>query len=107
MNIKYTIAYHAGCIDLVVPADAVGTWYNTPHDLEGKTIAIGDFGDSPYYTLIKILDHNGLDARTDVNIVVISHLDMPRVLEEGQIDAFISWEPIPLMAEQMGVGKIV
>jgi len=74
--------------------------------LKGKTIAVGDFSDSPMYSLIKILEYNGVNSRTDVNIIVVPYADMPATLEKGQIDAFISWEPIPLIARDQGVGRI-
>lgn len=63
-------------------------------DLEGKTIAIPGKGTVQDFLLQKFLKENNLN----VNVVIVKPPEMIAVLERGEIDGFIAWEPYPARA---------
>ncbi len=63
-------------------------------DLEGKIIAIPGKGTVQDFLLQKFLKENNLN----VNVVIVKPPEMIAVLERGEIDGFIAWEPYPARA---------
>lgn len=63
-------------------------------DLKGKTIYATGEGATPQYTLDYILEKNGLDPKTDVNIVYLStHGELATKAAEGGVDLCVLPEP--------------
>jgi len=62
-----------------------------PADLKGKKIGLTK-GSSAHYFLDLFLNANGLKA-SDVEIINIDTLSLPKALADGQIDAISTWEP--------------
>ncbi|KYK35646.1 MAG: ABC transporter substrate-binding protein [Theionarchaea archaeon] len=63
-------------------------------DLEGKTIAIPGKATVQDFLLQRFLKENDLH----VNVVIVKPPEMIAVLEKGEIDGFIAWEPYPARA---------
>lgn len=63
-------------------------------DLEGKTIAIPGKATVQDFLLQRFLKDHGLN----VNAVIVKPPEMITVLEKGEIDGFIAWEPYPARA---------
>ena len=81
---------HYGCINAVA-TDASGI--ESIADLKGRNVGIpGGMGSDPAILLQRMLTANGL-AVTDVNLQVFDNADLATALQEGQIEAFISWDP--------------
>jgi NitT/TauT family transport system substrate-binding protein len=65
-------------------------------DLNGKTVAVPQFGNTQHLSLLSLLTANGLSPRTSggtVNIVQSSNADIPNLMERGNIDAALIPEP--------------
>ncbi|MBG9979759.1 ABC transporter substrate-binding protein [Facklamia sp. DSM 111018] len=75
-------------------------------DLKGKTIAYVP-GTMHHLLLLETLDRAGLSPEKDVSLVNIDFFDMGQALASGSIDAFLSGEPYPSMAEIDGYGKVL
>ncbi len=67
-------------------------------DLEGKTIAIPGKATVQDFLLQKFVKENNLN----VNVVIVKPPEMIAVLEKGEIDGFIAWEPYPARAQIEG-----
>ena len=67
-------------------------------DLEGKTIAIPGKATVQDFLLQRFLKDHGLN----VNVVIVKPPEMIAVLEKGEIDGFIAWEPYPARAYTEG-----
>lgn len=81
---------HFGCIN-VVATDASGI--ESIEDLKGKNVGIpGGMGSDPAILLQRMLTAYGI-AVTDVNLQVFNNADLATALQEGQIEAFVSWDP--------------
>lgn len=63
-------------------------------DLSGKTIAIPGKATVQDFLLQRFIKENGLD----INTVIVKPPEMIAVLEKGEIDGFIAWEPYPARA---------
>lgn len=63
-------------------------------DLSGKTIAIPGKATVQDFLLQRFVKENGLDVET----VIVKPPEMIAVLERGEIDGFIAWEPYPARA---------
>ncbi len=64
--------------------------------LQGKRIAYA-FGSNAHYSLLEALSFGGL-GENDVSLVQMDVTDMVDALDNGEIDAFSAWEPVPFMA---------
>jgi len=60
-------------------------------DLEGKTIAIPGKATVQDFLLQRFLTDNNIS----VNVVIVKPPEMIAVMEKGEIDGFIAWEPYP------------
>ena len=63
-------------------------------DLEGKTIAIPGKATVQDFLLQKFMT----DHHLNLNVVIVKPPEMIAVLEKGEIDGFIAWEPYPARA---------
>ena len=72
-------------------------------DLSGKTIAIPGKATVQDFLLQRFIKENGLDVET----VIVKPPEMIAVLEKGEIDGFIAWEPYPARAHVDGYTVLV
>lgn len=80
---------------------------NDVSELKGKTIAIPSRFSPHYIMLHKYLTDNGLEPGVDVKTPDMAPPDMVQALAVGQIDGYIVAEPFGVMAEELGIGKIL
>lgn len=74
--------------------------------LSGMTVAIPGYSTVQDFLLRKALDKHSIDVKK-VNIIVIKPPEMIGLLQKGEIDAIIAWEPFNAKAVIMGVGRIL
>ncbi len=91
------------CSALVVRKDSGLT---SVKDLKGKRIAYVP-GTMHEILLREALVHAGLDPAKDVTLVRVDFFDMGTALAKGDIDAFLSGEPLPTQAVLQGYGEIL
>jgi NitT/TauT family transport system substrate-binding protein len=75
-------------------------------DLKGRKIGYVP-GTMHEILLRETLSQHGLSPRTDVQLMRVDFFDMGLALARGDIDAFLSGEPFPTMAEEKGYGTIL
>ncbi len=69
---------------------------NSVTDLEGKTVAVPQLGNTQHLCLLNLLSESGLAAKSDggtVDVVAVANADIQGMLEQGQIDAALVPEP--------------
>jgi NitT/TauT family transport system substrate-binding protein len=76
----------------------------TISDLEGKTVAVPGLSTVQDFLLKKALREQGVNLEK-VKFIVIKPPEMINVLRNGDVDAFIAWEPYPAKAHTMKVGR--
>ena len=91
------------CSALVVGKDSD---IKTTKDLKGKTIAYVP-GTMHHILLLEVLNKAGLDPAKDVTLKKIDFFDMGQALASKSIDAFLSGEPFPSIAEIDGYGRVL
>ena len=75
-------------------------------DLKGSKIGYVP-GTMHEILLRETLTRNGLSPRTDVQLLRVDFFDMGLALSQGDIQAFLSGEPFPTLAEEKGYGTIL
>ena len=93
---------HVGCFELI-GTDRV----RAIRDLKGKSVGIGAFGGVEHVFLSSMAAYVGLDPRTEIDFVVLPSAESVRRLEEGTIDAVISFPPLPQELRARQVGHVV
>ncbi|MDR0380812.1 MAG: ABC transporter substrate-binding protein [Oscillospiraceae bacterium] len=99
MKFSVVEGLHYGCISIVVKPDSGIT---EPADLVGKTIGIDEMGSSPFQVASAWLAQNGIDIKTEVEIVPFGadgNLQI-EALKNGEIDATALWDPFGTVAEE-------
>lgn len=91
------------CSALVVGKDS---GIESVEDLKGKTIAYVP-GTMHHILLLETLTKAGLDPNEDVTLQKIDFFDMGQALASNSIDAFLSGEPYPSIAEIDGYGRVL
>ena len=91
------------CSALVVGKDSD---IKTTKDLKGKKIAYVP-GTMHHILLLEVLNKAGLDPAKDVTLQKIDFFDMGQALASKSIDAFLSGEPFPSIAETDGYGRVL
>ncbi|MEN6486915.1 MAG: NrtA/SsuA/CpmA family ABC transporter substrate-binding protein [Syntrophobacteraceae bacterium] len=91
------------CSALVVKKDGP---VQSPADLRGKRIGYVP-GTMHEILLREVLARAGLSADKDVQLVRVDFFDMGTALAGGAIDAFLSGEPFPAVAQLQGYGRIL
>jgi NitT/TauT family transport system substrate-binding protein len=79
-------------------------------DLDGKTVAIPQFGNTQHLSLLALLSANGLKASTSggsVSVVQSSNADIANLMARGNIDAALVPEPWGSILEWDRDGRIV
>lgn len=77
-------------------------------DLKGKKIGVSSKGSATYYALAYTLQQAGLNPNTDVTIVPAGTLSAQvAALKSGQLDAFMSQEPVTTQVTSSGDGRVV
>lgn len=66
-------------------------------ELRGKRIGV-PYGSNAHYTLLEALSAANLHSG-DIHLIPMDVDRLPQALQEGRIDAFAAWEPIPATAE--------
>ncbi|MBF0347072.1 MAG: ABC transporter substrate-binding protein [Magnetococcales bacterium] len=74
-------------------------------DLRGQRIGYA-FGSNAHYALLTALSANGV-TESEVTLVPMEVDAMPLALDQGRIDAFSAWEPIPSVAAQVYGHKVI
>lgn len=88
---------HYGCIN-VVATDASGIESIT--DLKGRTVGIpGSMGSDPAILLQRMLVAYGMELH-ECNLQVFNNADLATALQEGHIEAFVSWDPYATVVSQ-------
>lgn len=72
--------------------------------LEGKTVAVPGLSTVQDFLLKQALRRQGVKLEK-VKFIVIKPPEMIPALRNGDVDAFIAWEPYPAKARSMGVGQ--
>ncbi len=65
-------------------------------DLEGKTVAIPQIGNTQHLCLLALLEENGLEtteAGGTVNVVAVENSNLQTMFEQGEVDAALPPEP--------------
>ncbi len=75
-------------------------------DLKGKKIGYVP-GTMHEILLRETLVQNGIDPNRDVRLTRVDFFDMGMALASGGIDAFLSGEPFPTLAQEQGFGEIL
>ena len=91
------------CSALVCRKDA---GLKTVADLKGKRIGYVP-GTMHEILLREALTRAGLDPNKDVTLMRVDFFDMGTALSKGDIDAYLSGEPLPTQAVQQGYGKVM
>lgn len=91
------------CSALVVGKDS---GVKSVEDLKGKNIAYVP-GTMHHILLLETLTKAGLNPNEDVTLQKIDFFDMGQALASNSIDAFLSGEPYPSIAEIDGYGKVL
>ncbi len=76
------------------------------NELKGKTIGYVP-GTMHEILLRELLTKNGLNPNSDVKLTRVDFFDMGTALAKGSIDAFLSGEPFPTIAQKKGYGYIL
>lgn len=83
-----------------------GAGIASPADLKGKRIAYVP-GTMHEILLREVLTRAGLDPAKDVTLMRVDFFDMGTALAKGDVDAFLSGEPLPTQATLQGYGEIL
>lgn len=74
-------------------------------DLDGKTVAIPQIGNTQHLCLLKLLEDNGLspaDKGGTVNVTAVENADVMNMMDQGNIDAALVPEPWGTTLEKNG-----
>ena len=93
----------AKCSALVVGRNS---GIDKPEQLRGKRIAYVP-GTMHEVLLRELLQRCGLDARRDVRLLRVDFFDMNAALSRGDVDAYLSGEPLPTQAVRRGLGRVL
>lgn len=91
-------AARIGSDDTMALVAREGSGIKTPKDLKGKRIATS-FGTVNHLYLLGLLEKNGIDLK-DVTLVNTPPADMPVALQAKGVDAFVGWDPFPILADK-------
>ncbi len=91
LDVKITGGVHTGCLRVQA---GIKTDIRTIADLKGRKIAISTIGSPPHLYASRVLAVNGMDPRRDVEWVVNPPDTAQLALDQGQVDAVASAEPI-------------
>jgi NitT/TauT family transport system substrate-binding protein len=113
-DVKYIVGAATGSFgelvvgkDVQLPHESAG-YPAVIQDLKGKKIGVSSKGSATYYGLVYVLQQAGLNPDTDVTIVPAGALSAQvAALDSGQLDAFVSQEPVTTQVTTSGDGRVV
>jgi NitT/TauT family transport system substrate-binding protein len=91
LDVKITGGVHTGCLRVQAGAK---TDIKGVEGLRGKKIGIPTMGSPPFLFASRVLAANGMDPRKDVTWIVVAPDVMALALDNGQVDAIATSEPI-------------
>jgi NitT/TauT family transport system substrate-binding protein len=94
MDLKLTGGIHTGCLRVQAGAK---TNIKNVNDLKSKRVGITHMGSPPFLFASRVLADQGMDPRKDVEWVTMAEDTMAKALDEGQVDAVASAEPVGTM----------
>lgn len=89
---------------------AKGAEINSVLDLDGKTVAVPQLGNTQHLCLLNLLVESGLAAKSDggsVEVVAVANADMQGMLEQEQIDAALVPEPWGSILEEKSGAEVI
>lgn len=78
----------------------------TVKNLKGKMVAIPGHATMQDFLLRRALHNSGMTFQ-DIRPIVLKPSEMPQALEQKNIDAFIAWQPYPVLAVKMQSARVV
>lgn len=78
---------------------------NSVKDLDGKTVAVPQIGNTQHLSLLHLLDENELEPVTEggtVNVTAVANADVANMMDRGDIDAALVPEPWGATLEEQG-----
>ncbi len=84
---------------------AAGSDIEEVADLDGKTVAIPQIGNTQHLCLLKLLEDNGLSTTEEggtVNVAAVDNADVRNMMDQGNIDAALVPEPWGSTLEESG-----
>jgi NitT/TauT family transport system substrate-binding protein len=93
---------HIGCLELFVTPRV-----RSLRDLQGKTVVVVAPGSAPHVFLASIMAYIGLDPRKDIHLVTQAPAEAVRLLEAGQVDAYITSPPWAQELRARRVGRVL
>jgi NitT/TauT family transport system substrate-binding protein len=107
LDVKIPLAVHTGCIKALAAPDS-SIWI--PADLKGKRIGVGGMGATPTIIIQRYLAELGISTVTpnlEVEWVIFPTTELPLALERGQVDAIGINDPVALIVENSGKGRVI
>ena len=96
-ELNVVMGAHYGCINIVATEES---GIRDVSDLAGRTVGIpGSMGSDPAIMLQRTLVAHDIKI-SDVNMSVFNNADLATALQEGFIEAFISWDPYATLVSQ-------
>lgn len=99
LDINIIESAHTGCIQGATTKDS---GIKSAADLKGKKVGIAAEGDVPQLQLSEEMRQAGLDPMKDVEWLIYPDPQLELALNNGEIDAFASWDPFTTMALDNG-----
>jgi len=93
-DLRLTGGIHTGCLRIQAGAK---TDIKTVQDLKGKKLGITNMGSPPFLFASRVLADKGIDPKNGVEWVTLPGAAMSKALDQGQVDAVASAEPIGTM----------
>jgi NitT/TauT family transport system substrate-binding protein len=90
-DLKLTGGIHTGCLRIQAGAK---TNIKSVEDLKGKKLGVTHMGSPPFLFASRVLTDKGIDPKNGVEWVTMPGAAMAKALDEGQVDAVASAEPI-------------
>jgi len=88
-------------VDVINDGDVIVGSVDSVSELKGKTIGVGTVSSFSYLLALKTLESNGLDEG-DIFIQIVSAQDVVNRLDNGNIQAGVTWEPTKSLAVEKG-----
>ncbi len=102
-DVKFLAQVNLEGSSIVVRKESV---LNNLSQLEGKTVAIPGHATMQEFLFRKAVKNSKIQIDT-IKIMVLKPPEMIQALSQGNIDAFIAWEPYPSQAVRKGVGRVL
>lgn len=108
LDVKIAGGIHYGCINVIAGND---TGIKSIDDLKGKKVGVPiSLGSDPAIMLQRVLTEANIGYTPDnmeVELQVFKDTDLAVALENGSVDAFVSWDPFASMVAKQGNGKLI